>query len=131
MTDGELLHLLQTSFGPISVFPPADPLADAILEAHLKLALFLIRRSSFCAGLDGLGQRMNSMKAFLLLQIRGLSAKQDECAAAQAEMKGQLDSVANDVEHTRNEVSEVRISSGLYHVLPRSQILSSSSLEFG
>lgn len=122
---------LKSSFGPKAVFPPADPLADARLEAHCKLVLFLIRRSSFCTGLDGLGQRMNSMKAFLLLQIRGLSAKQDECAAVQAEMKGQLGSVANDVEHTRNEVSEVCIPSGLYYILASRQIMSPSSLEYG
>lgn len=60
------------------------------------------------AGLDGLSQRLNSVKAFLQQQIRGLAAKQDECLAEQAQMKAQLNDVAQDVQHTRGEVSEVR-----------------------
>lgn len=55
--------------------------------------------------------RLNSVKAFLQQQIRGVAAKQDECLAQQAQMKAELGHVAQDVQHTRGEVSEVRRSS--------------------
>ena len=59
------------------------------------------------AGLDGLSLRLNSVKAFLQQQISGVAAKQDETLAAQAQMKAELGHVAQDVHHTREEVSEV------------------------
>ena len=63
-----------------------------------------------------MGQRINNVKAFLQQQIRALSAKQDESIAVQAEMKAQLGSVAQDVEHTRGEVSQARVFAGTLSV---------------
>ena len=62
------------------------------------------------AGVDGLGQRLADVKAFLQQRIRALAVKQDETIAAQQRMKEHLDVVGRDVEHTRDEVSEVRTS---------------------
>ncbi len=60
------------------------------------------------AGVDGLGQRLADVRAFLQQRIRALAVKQDETIAAQQRMKEHLDVVGRDVEHTRDEVSEVR-----------------------
>ena len=60
------------------------------------------------AGVDGLGQRLADVKAFLQQRIRALAVKQDETIAAQQRMGEHLDVVGRDVEHTRDEVSEVR-----------------------
>jgi hypothetical protein len=59
------------------------------------------------AGVDGLGQRLADVKAFLQQRIRALAVKQDETIAAQQRMKEHLEVVGRDVEHTRDEVSEV------------------------
>jgi len=56
---------------------------------------------------DGLGQRLADVRAFLQQRIRALAVKQDETIAAQQRMKEHLDVVGRDVEHTRDEVSEV------------------------
>lgn len=59
-------------------------------------------------GLEGLGQRLTSVKTYLQSQIKALSGKQDQTIAAQAVMQEHLSHVGADVESTRMEVSEVR-----------------------
>jgi len=58
-------------------------------------------------GLDGLGQRLSSVKTYLQGQIKALSGKQDQTMAAQAAMQEHLSHVGVDVENTHAEVSEV------------------------
>jgi hypothetical protein len=58
-------------------------------------------------GLDGLGQRLSSVKTYLQGQIKALSGKQDQAMAVQAAMQEHLGVVGADVENTRAEVSEM------------------------
>lgn len=57
--------------------------------------------------MEGLGQRLTSVKTYLQSQIKALSSKQDQTMAAQAAMQEHLAHVGADVESTRIEVSEV------------------------
>eukprot|EP00884_Botryococcus_braunii_P017000 jgi/Botrbrau1/3984/Bobra.0365s0056.1 len=62
------------------------------------------------AGVEGLSQRLQNVKAFLQQQVEAVSKKQDETIAAQQVMQRKLETVGTDVEGAREQVAGVHAS---------------------
>lgn len=83
-----------------------------VLGGSSAVAEYHTMKPFSCAGLEGLAQRLNEVKARLQAKLAELSGKQDETIAAQKELARRLEEVGSDVTSTANQVKQVRYAFG-------------------